>query len=90
VTPFLQHHHNFPWNHTLKGALEFTYPTFQEEFVKHSIERNVRIFLDLVNSGKLKIAPFYSHKMQPSEAQEAYDGLRENPEEFVGVIFDWT
>lgn len=75
---------------TMKGALEFTYPTHNNEFIKHSIERNSAIIMDLMNTGKLKISPFYSHKMNPADAQEAYEGLRDKPEEYIGVVFDWN
>lgn len=90
LTDFLQRHHLLPWNHTLKGALEFTYPTFEGDFHKHSVERNVKVILDLINEDKLKIQPFFSHLMNPKDGQEAYDGLRSKPESFIGVVFDWT
>lgn len=91
LTPFLQHIHL--WSHgaiEVKGALEFTLPTHQTEFVKHSIERNSEIILRLINSGKLLIAPLISHVLTPEQAAYAYNGLRENPNEFIGVVFDWT
>ncbi len=90
LTTFLQHYHNLPWNHTIKGALEFTFPTHEDEFSKHSIERNARIILGLIDREELIIKPFYSHKIQPGEIQSAYDGLRHNPEKYIGVIIDWT
>lgn len=90
VTKTFQHFHLLPHCLTLKGALEFTYPTHQEEFVKHSIERNAAIVMNLMNEGRLKIAPIYSHKMAPSDAQLAYDGLKNKPNEYIGVVFDWT
>jgi threonine dehydrogenase-like Zn-dependent dehydrogenase len=90
VTTLLQHFHNFPWSHTMKGALEFTFPTHETEFVKHSIERNAKIIMDLINKDALKIKPFYSHCIPPGEIQSAYDGLREKPEEYIGVVIDWT
>lgn len=73
----------------MKSALEFTYPTFNTDFNKHSIERNARIIMDLMNSGKLKIKPFYTHKLKPEQASEAYLGLRDKPAEYVGVVFEW-
>ena len=90
MTKTLQHFHLFPHCLTLKGALEFTYPTHQQDFVKHSIERNAAIVLNLINEGKLNIKPIYSHKISPSEAQSAYDGLKNKPDEYIGVVFDWT
>lgn len=90
LTKTLQHFHLFPHCLTLKGALEFTYPTHQQDFVKHSIERNATIVLDLINEEKLIIKPIYSHKVSPADAQSAYDGLKNKPGEYTGVVFDWS
>jgi 2-desacetyl-2-hydroxyethyl bacteriochlorophyllide A dehydrogenase len=90
LTSFLQHFHNLPWCQHMKGALEFTYPTHETEFVKHSIERNARIILDLILKEKLLIKPLYSHKIAPEEIQSGYDGLRSDPENYLGVVIDWN
>ncbi len=89
LTSVLQHFHLLPHCLTMKGALEFIYPTHQVEFSKHSIERNAAIILSLIESGRLLIGPIHSHTMKPSDAQIAYDGLRNNKDEFMGVVFDW-
>ena len=90
LTKTFQHFHLLPHCLSLKGALEFSYPTHQQEFMKHSIERNASIILNLINEGKLIIKPIYSHKVSPSDAQSAYDGLKNKPSEYTGVVFDWT
>lgn len=90
VTKTFQHFHLLPHCLTLKGALEFSYPTHQQEFLKHSIERNAAIVLDLIKEGRLIIEPIYSHKMSPADAQSAYDGLKNHPNEYIGVVFDWS
>lgn len=90
LTAHLQHFHNLPWCQTMKGALEFTFPTHATEFVKHSIERNARIILDLIIDEKLLIEPLFSHKISPDEIQYAYNGLRNVPEEYIGVVIDWN
>jgi 2-desacetyl-2-hydroxyethyl bacteriochlorophyllide A dehydrogenase len=89
LTKTLQHFHLFPHCHTLKGALEFIYPTQPMEFVKHSIERNAGIILKLIQDKKLKIGPIHSHTLHPSKAAEAYAGLRDKKDEYIGVVFDW-
>lgn len=91
LTPTLQHVHL--WTHgsiSLKGALEFRYPTGETEFVKHSGERNARIVMELIHKGSLMVEPFYTHLLHPSEAPAAYKGLREQKDLFIGVVFDWT
>lgn len=90
LTSLLRHFHYLPWCQNMKGALEFTFPTHETEFVKHSIERNVEIIMDLILGGKLIIRPLFSHLISPEEIQSAYDGLRERPEEYIGIVIDWN
>jgi 2-desacetyl-2-hydroxyethyl bacteriochlorophyllide A dehydrogenase len=89
LTAYLQHFHNLPWCQNLKGALEFTFPTYETEFVKHSIERNARIILDLILQERLVVKPLHSHTIAPEEIQSAYDGLLNRPNEYIGVVIDW-
>lgn len=90
LTGFLGHFHYIPYNHNLQGALEFTIPTHQNDFCKHSIERNAAIIMKLIVEEKLVIKPFYSHKVSPEEAAKVYKGLRDQPGKYMGVVFDWT
>ncbi len=83
-------HIHLPGYVSLKGALEWRFPTFKDEFVKHSVERNSAILLELIASGKIRVAPLYTHRMRPEDAAEAYAGLRDKKDEYVGVAFDWT
>lgn len=89
LTPFLQRFHLMPQFLELRGALEFSIPTHRDEFVKHSIERNAEMILDFINDGSLKIQPIYTHKFSPTEAAKAYAGIRENPDDYIGILFDW-
>ncbi len=73
-----------------KGALEWRYPTFKDEFVKHSIERNSEIVMNLILEGKLNISPLFTHEIAPEKAPEAYDGLKHKPDEFIGVVLNWN
>jgi 2-desacetyl-2-hydroxyethyl bacteriochlorophyllide A dehydrogenase len=90
LTGFMRHFHYFPFNHQMKGALEFTLPTHPNDFNKHSIERNAEVIMNLMAEDRLNIAPLYSHKLSPEKAQEAYEGLRDKKNEYIGVVFDWT
>jgi 2-desacetyl-2-hydroxyethyl bacteriochlorophyllide A dehydrogenase len=90
ITKFLGHFHYLPFNHTLRGALEFTFPTQTDDFNKHSIERNAEIILRLIAENRLHIQPLLSHTLNPADCQKAYEGLRDNGNEYIGVIFDWT
>ncbi|NMB70987.1 MAG: zinc-binding alcohol dehydrogenase [Bacteroidales bacterium] len=90
LTETLRHFHLLPWNHSLKGALEFIFPTQPIPFAKHSIERNAGIIMNLMKEGKLNIDPIYTHRLSPFHAAKAYEGLRNKKDEFVGVVFDWS
>ena len=86
---------------TFKGAHEWRYPVRETRtdiqpiernafFYKHSVERNARINLRLIAEGKLKVEPLLTHRMRPEQCADAYAGLRDRPDEFVSVVFDWT
>ena len=77
-------------NVTFKGAHEWRYPVARDPFVKHSIERNSEIAMDLMRSGSLQVASLHTHTLSPDEAASAYHGLKNNKNEFIGVVFDWT
>lgn len=86
---------------TYKGAHEWRYPVRDErkdfftlgwpkyERPKHSVERNARINLSLIAEGKLIVEPLLTQLLKPEQCKEAYFGLRDKPEEYLGVVFDW-
>ena len=91
ITPLLNYVHLWPQGSlTFKGAHEWRYPLLQTGGGKHSIERNVRIIFDLVAEGKLNIEPLMTHVVPPENAEEAYKGLLDKKDEYLGVLFDWT
>lgn len=73
----------------LKGALEWLYPTQPSGFVKHSQARNTEIVMELISEGELQVKPMYTHKMKPEDASKAYNGLKNKPEDYLGVVFNW-
>ena len=91
LTPVLSHVHlDGKGNVTFKGAHEWRYPVKPDRFVKHSIERNAELALDLIGAGKLQVAPLHSHTLKPEQAEQAYNGLKHQKDEYIGVVFDWT
>lgn len=76
-------------NIKVKGALEFLYPTHQNDFNKHSIERNSALIMELMKNGRLHIEPLFTHLIKPEEAASAYLGLQNKPDEYVGVVIKW-
>ncbi|WP_054024607.1 zinc-dependent alcohol dehydrogenase [Bacillus sp. FJAT-28004] len=75
---------------TFKGAHEWRYPVEPNEFVKHSLVRNSKIVFELMKQKRLQIEPLISHVIKPEQAQEAYEGLRTNKDQYNGVLFDWS
>ncbi|MGE6573680.1 hypothetical protein ACQKFM_02075 [Paenibacillus xylanexedens] len=52
--------------------------------------RNSNIVFELMLKNKLHNEPLISHVMKPDQAQEAYEGLRFNKDQYNGVLFDWS
>ncbi|MFF2014710.1 zinc-binding alcohol dehydrogenase [Paenibacillus sp. NPDC058177] len=75
---------------TFKGAHEWRYPTEPNQFVKHSLVRNSKIVFELMQQNRLQIEPLISHVIKPEQASEAYAGLRNNKDQYNGVLFDWA
>ena len=77
---------------TFKGAHEWRYPIKRDPagHIKHSIGRNVDILLGLIASGTLHVEHLITHILPPDQAPEAYAGLCERRDEYLGVLLDWT
>ena len=92
VTPLLESVHL--WERgciTLKGAHEWRYPVRAAAGpgCKHSLERNAGIALRLIAAGRLAVEPLCTHVLAPDQAQRAYEGLRDQPATYIGVLFSW-
>ena len=75
---------------TFKGAHEWRFPIHPKEGSKHSIERNTKIAMRLISEGKLKVKELITHIIKPESIKEAYEGLLNKKDEYLGVIIDWT
>ncbi len=91
LTEVLRHVHlDGLGNVTFKGAHEWRYPVPRDAFVKHSIRRNAELTLELIRAGELQVAPLHSHTLKPEQAEQAYNGLKHQKDDYIGVVFDWT
>lgn len=91
VTDILNYCHLFDLGCiTFKGAHEWRYPIEVNTHIKHSLVRNSQIMFDLMIQNKLHVETLISHVLAPEQAAEAYEGLRNNKEQFFGVLFDWS
>ncbi|MFH1904615.1 MAG: zinc-binding alcohol dehydrogenase [bacterium] len=75
---------------TFKGAHEWRFPIRYDNFVKHSIERNTKIVFNLMEKKQLSVKPLLSHVVKPYEIAKAYEGLKNNKDDYIGVIIDWN
>lgn len=75
---------------TLKGAHEWRYPIPKSGDYKHSIQRNCEIILDLIRSERLHVAPMITDVASPEDCQDMYQGLKDRPDDHLGVLFDWS
>lgn len=93
ITGLLNHTHL--WNQgcvTVKGAHEWRYPIPRDpqHHAKHSIERNIEILFRSMADGRLNVDSLRTHVMSPSQCAKAYAGVRDEPDSYLGVVFDWT
>lgn len=90
LTEMLEYIHHFRRGPVqFKGAHERQYPVKPNPFVKHSQERNSKIIFKLIKNKRLEIKPLLTHILKPEEAEKAYNGLKNNKDEFLGVLFNW-
>ncbi|NOZ22915.1 MAG: zinc-binding alcohol dehydrogenase [Planctomycetes bacterium] len=75
---------------TMKGAHEWRFPLYPDGYSKHSMKRNAEIIFRMMADGRLKTGPLVTHVLKPEQAEQAFDGLMNRKNEYLGVIFDWT
>jgi threonine dehydrogenase-like Zn-dependent dehydrogenase len=74
---------------TFKGAHEWRLP-IRGEGHRFTIEKNVETLLGFIKTKRLLVEPLLSHVLLPSQAPQAYEGLRHHKDHYLGVVFDWT
>ncbi|MGH2458860.1 MAG: zinc-binding dehydrogenase, partial [Chloroflexota bacterium] len=87
VTPMLSRIHLLAIR--LIGALEWTYPIDPTERAHHSIRENYEQILRWIMDERLVVEPVISHVLSPVACQQAYDGLLNRKDEYLGAVFDW-
>lgn len=75
---------------TLLSGWEWRLPTLDTPFAPGSHAENSRRALALIADGRLKVRELLTHRLQPGRAREAYEGLVDRKEEYLGVVFDWN
>lgn len=73
----------------LRSGSEWEIPRQPEPLAAGSNHQNSVTALHWLATGRLRGAPLITHRIRPEEAQAAYDGLAEHPNDYLGVIIDW-
>lgn len=87
ITPMLTRIHMLALR--MIGALEWTLPMGETEGAHFTIAENYRQILGWIGDGRLSADPLISHVLPPQACQQAYDGLLDRKDEYLGVLFDW-
>lgn len=92
ITPILERMHLWrPHSSvTVKGAHEWQFPPYRTPFTRHSMEENAQAIFSLIARGRLDLSRVIDHVVPAVEAPRAYEGLRTNPGQWSGILFDWT
>jgi 2-desacetyl-2-hydroxyethyl bacteriochlorophyllide A dehydrogenase len=72
------------------GALEWLYSITETDVSRHNITRNYQQILGWIASDDLKTEPLLTHLLSPKACQDAYLGLHERKDAYLGVVFDWN
>ena len=73
----------------LRSGSEWEIPRQPEPLAIGSIHQNSVTALDWLATGRLQAQPLITHRLPAEAAEEAYDGLRSRPDEYLGVILQW-
>jgi threonine dehydrogenase-like Zn-dependent dehydrogenase len=52
--------------------------------------RNLQLLAELFGAGRLSSDGLISHTITPAEALSIYDALAERPQDYLGVLIDWS
>lgn len=75
---------------TIVGAHERTTPQTENMASRWTQQGNFELILRLMAAGDLHVEPLLSHVLPASDAPQVYERLRTQPEDLLGVVFDWT
>lgn len=74
----------------VRSGWEWQLPNLPSPFAPGSHDENSRRALDLIAQGRLRVRELLTHRLPPDRAQEAFEGLVDQKEAYLGVVFDWT
>lgn len=75
---------------TILGAHMSTTPAQPNLSNPWTESANRKVVLDLIARRELDVDSLISHRLAPRAAGEVYAGLESSPQDYLGVVFDWT
>lgn len=73
---------------TVKSGLEWIIPGKKNPY-SISKEDNIFYIIDLIDTGRLKVKELCTHKLKYDQAKEAYEGLLNEKDKYLGVVLEW-
>lgn len=74
---------------SILGAFHPATPQQSHIYYPWSKERDRDLLLQLMAAARLLAADLITHIVQPEECQAVYAMLADNPQNVLGVLFDW-
>ncbi len=73
----------------LRSGSEWEIPRQPTPLVRGSHQENAETALRWLADGRLNVQPLITHRIRPDEVADAYAGLRDTPNDYLGVVIDW-
>lgn len=72
------------------GIHSLARPMYGSEFFPWGAREMVTLFFEYLQQGRMRVADLITHRFSPLDAPAAYDLVRRNHSDVVGVVFDWN
>ena len=74
----------------LRSGSEWEIPRLPQPLAPGSNSQNSATALGWLTQGRLNVEPLITHRVQPAGVADAYRGLLERPNDYLGVVIDWS
>ncbi len=74
----------------LRSGSEWEIPRQPTDLISGSNHQNSVTALDWLARKKLNALPLITHRIKPDDVPAAYAGLQNHPNDYLGVVIDWT
>lgn len=75
---------------SIRSGSEWEIPINPEPLAIGSVHQNAATALQWLADGRINVQPLITHRLPPAAAGAAYRGLRDQPDEYLGVILRWS